>query len=132
MAMPPKRVRESRMNPYQSPTSAQERRPFPRDLLLICASFVVLSGLGCTFIFTYWSRSGEFTTGVVRSAGFAAIMAAIHFAGYRLWKRQRPVAKSTDRDSEASTSIWSQKVPRGLFWLIVFSLLCFLILALRL
>ena len=130
--MPDDSPRESRVNPYQSPLSSAGRRSMRSGLLVMCASFLVLSGLGCAFIFGYWSRAGAAGVGIVRSVGFVAILAGIHFVGYRMWKRQQTASPTKLRDSDTPASVWSRNVPHGLFWLVVFALFLLLLLALRL
>ena len=120
------------LNPYESPASSVRRRPVPRDVLAFCASFAILSVLGCAFIFGYWWVADATAVGIVRCVGFAAIMAGLHFVGYRLWKRQEPRSATKTGDSLEPTNIWSQNVPRGLFWGVVFTILLLLLLALRL
>lgn len=53
----------------------------------LTASFVVTSLLGVLFIFGYW-RNTDLSIACERCVGFFAIMAGIHFVGYRAWKRQ--------------------------------------------
>ena len=121
---------KSPVNPYQSPESqSTQRRPVPRDLLVMCILFVVLSVLGCTFIFSYWRLAAAPAVGIIRCVGFTAIMAGIHFVGFRLWKRQEASSATKAGGSHEATNIWSQNVPRGLFWVVVFTVLLLLLYA---
>ncbi len=123
----------SRMNPYESPRSVDEsRRPVSREGLTVCGSFVVLAVLGCAFVFRYWWSAGAPTVGIARCLVFAGIMAGVHLVGFRLWKRQEEDATKKANDSDEAVSIWSRSVPRGLFWVVVFTLLLLLLFALRL
>ena len=123
---------KSPLNPYESPTSSVRRQAATRDVLLMCASLTVLSVLGCAFIFSYWSLADAITVGIVRCVGFVAIMAGIHFVGYRLWKRQLENSVTRASAPQEPTNLWSQNVPHGLFWVVVITILLLLFLALRL
>ena len=119
-------------NPYESPGSLPRRRPVPRDILAICVLFTIVTVVGCAFIFSYWWLVGATAHGIVRSLGFAVMMAGLHFVGYRFWKRQQFLSAAKDGDLPDAANIWTQEVPRGLFWVVVFTLFLFLLFALRL
>lgn len=78
----------SQLNPYRSPRSSIRMAKPTRDLLAIIVSFVVISLLGCAYIFTSWQDVNQ-SVGLVRCVGFVAIMAGVHFVGFRVWRRQQ-------------------------------------------
>jgi hypothetical protein len=65
----------------------------------------------------------DLSIGLVRCIGFIAIMGGVHFVGYRLWDRQRKAVQTGNLvGTRDDTGFWSQKVPHGLFWLVLFFL----------
>lgn len=111
----------SAANPYQPPASPPPpSRPISRDAFAICISYVVVAGLGCTFLFNFWFSEAP-TVAILRTVGFAVIMAGIHFVGYRLWIRQQTSRAMSD--SPAQPDIGSQNVPGGLLLVILLVLL---------
>ena len=123
------REEESHVNPYQPPAAPMRRsqgRWLSRDLVVLSGSFVIMTALGCRFLFNYWSHEGSLSTGMIRIAVFAAVMAAVHFVGYSLLNQQQASARKRGSGPQAPPSMWTRTVPRGLFWVIVFSLLFFL------
>ncbi len=84
-------------------------------------SHVLISVLGCGFIYTFWLNV-DVWTGVIRCGGFVAIMGGVHFLGYRLWTRQEQAAivgrKETAPEDRRDDSIWSREVPRVWLWLL--------------
>ena len=51
-------------------------------------SYLAISVIGCTVIFTYW-MSLDLWGGVLRCIAFVAIMGTVHLVGYGLWKLQK-------------------------------------------
>ena len=60
----------------------------------IGVSFGVTSLLGALLIYGAW-RSTSLPTAIANSAGFVAIMAGVHFIGYRLWSRQSATTQAS-------------------------------------
>jgi len=74
----------------------------------LATSFVLTSGIGCAFVYLYWSAEGAATIGVGRAVAFVAIMACVHAIGYLLYQQQSQVA--TSPESESSIQISMPKV----------------------
>ena len=101
-------------------------RTSTRALTALSISYVLISVLGCSFIYTFWMND-DVLTGVIRCGGFVAIMGGVHFLGYRSWKRQEQAAitgtKETAPEDRRDGSIWSREVPRVWLWLLALFLL---------
>lgn len=114
------------VNPYKSPDAPTASRTPPNALTALIISHVLISVLGCGFIYTFWMNV-DVWTGVIRCVGFVAIMGGVHFLGYRLWKRQKQAAiagaKETASEDRRDGSIWLREVPRVWLWLLALLLL---------
>lgn len=123
------------VNPYQSPRSPTMAPKPSRGLLPLMVSFLVISALGCAYIYTFWMNLSLWT-GLMRCVGFVATMGGIHYVGYRRWKRQQEAqdAKTSGNASQArgDSSIWSREVPRALFWSVTLFVLFLLLWSLML
>jgi uncharacterized membrane protein YidH (DUF202 family) len=125
-AMTDHRCDDTQVNPYQSPQSDTPARKSARDLMAILVSFLVISVLGCAFIFAYWMNFSQFV-GVVRCVGFVAIMGGMHFIGFRLWRRQQGAEEA--KTPSPHKSIWV-RTARGVFLFALLSAVLFLLLSL--
>ena len=69
---------------------------------LLSIEFLVISVLGCCFIYGFWLRTSPLL-GLIRCIAFVVIMGAIHLVGYHAWKRQRV---SIPAQTDTQPSIW--------------------------
>lgn len=107
-------------NPYQSPRSSDPAQRRDRSIFAMTISFLVISMLGCSFIFTFWMAHHALSIGLERCVGFIAIIGGVHFVGYRLWDRQRKAVQERKQvATRDDTGFLSQSVPHGLFWLVL-------------
>jgi len=77
-----------RDNPYRSPEPVSEPPPrFARVVAILIGSWLIISTIGAAAIFVHWYPIDR-SIAVARSLGFVAIMAGVHFVGFRVWWRQ--------------------------------------------
>lgn len=69
----------------------------------LAGSFVAVAVVGCLFLFGHWSARGSLPRALATCAGFTAIMALVHVAGYRAYLQQpRPKLDADEHDTASA------------------------------
>lgn len=94
--------------------AASRQPPYWRALVALTISFCIISVVGVWFVYGFWARRNA-PVAVARGAAFVAIMAGVHFLGYRAWRRQFTLPLTGESQSatwsEIMQSSWSPPPP---------------------
>ena len=100
-AMKVNRMTDEKTNPATSPAASIPGRPSNRNVLL--ALTVSLNHVAFWGSLLYWHwKSDSVQMAVGRCAVFVAVMAGVHFIGYRLWQRQCVQDQGDSNESPSS------------------------------
>ncbi len=101
-AMKVNRMTDEKTNPATSPAASIPGRPSNRNVLLaLTVSFAINVAFWGSLLYWHW-KSDSVQMAVGRCAVFVAVMAGVHFIGYRLWQRQCVQDQGDSNESPSS------------------------------